>query len=173
MATTTVYVRGDDDGRFGRQVLELTFDLVAPADDVIWHAMRPDDGLLDMVLQIPWMRQDAAAQAWEAYSRLLSLRHVQVDALVRSPRSERWWYLSPHARIRMGEMAATIGDVLATVADPDTDYPSKGRRVACRDTLAVVYEDRGLQPHPTVVTVLWNGHESRAARPPLLEPSMR
>lgn len=72
--------------------------------------------------------------------------------------------VSPHARKRIKQMGLTDHRVAAVLSEPDIEYRGstrygRGRRVAVRDTLAVVFTARGGRVR--VITVLWHRAEGR------------
>lgn len=77
----------------------------------------------------------------------------------------RTYQLVQHARERAEEMGVSETQIYETLLHPETDYPShpkyngpgEARRVATRNSLAVVYETTKKQ----VITVLWNRNEGR------------
>lgn len=74
--------------------------------------------------------------------------------------SDQKWTLSRHAARRMEEMGVPLGEVLATVNEPQIEHPSRTHphcTVRVRGRLAVpVARDA-----PVIITVLWNGKEGR------------
>lgn len=70
------------------------------------------------------------------------------------------WKICDHAKQRLGEMGLRRRDILTALRNAEVEYPGSlghpdGRRIACWDRLAVVFNPTT----KTVVTVLWRGIE--------------
>ncbi|HEX9711732.1 MAG TPA: hypothetical protein VGB52_04155 [Actinomycetota bacterium] len=70
------------------------------------------------------------------------------------------WKICDHAKQRLDEMGLSRRDVLTALKQREVEYPGslrhpEGRRVACWDRLAVVFNPATR----TVITVLWRGIE--------------
>lgn len=63
------------------------------------------------------------------------------------------WFLSRHALDRATQMGLDRARVVEALHEPDVEWPShQGRRIAVRESLAVVFEPAS----HVVITVLWH-----------------
>lgn len=71
--------------------------------------------------------------------------------------------LTVHARERAAEMGIGTKSIKRIVRSPETDYPSRGARIATNrsvdDRVRVVY-DATNPARPEVITVVWNTQET-------------